>query len=117
MNSDSAKANTFNNNFHSIFTQDTGDHLCTDHSTFTSSLSKINISDLDVYNVLVTLDTTKAMGPDKIPPIVLSMCASALYKTLHYFFNLCLTLAICMPFEWKVHKVTPITNLVITVKL
>ena len=76
-NSDSAKANAFNNYFHSVFNQDLEYHSYIDHSASTSSLSKINISDLDVYDVLVGLDTTKAMGPDGIPPIVLSTCASA----------------------------------------
>ena len=106
-NSDSAKANAFNNYFHSVFNQDLEYHSYIDHSASTSSLSKINISDLDVYNVLVGLDTTKAMGPDGIPPIVLSTCASALYKPLHYLFSMCLNSGY-LPFEWKLHKVTPI---------
>ena len=76
----SAKANAFNIYFHSVFTQDTGHCSSTDYLTPTNTLSKINICNLDVYNSLITLNTTKAMGPDKIPPIVLSKCASALYK-------------------------------------
>ena len=106
-NSDSAKANAFNNYFHSVFNQDLEYHSYIDHSASTSSLSKINISDLDVYDVLVGLDTTKAMGPDGIPPIVLSTCASALYKPLHYLFSMCLNSGY-LPFEWKLHQVTPI---------
>ena len=51
--------------------------------------------------------TTKAMGPDRISPIILSMCSSALYKPLHYLLNLCLNSGY-LPFEWKLHKVTPI---------
>ena len=47
------------------------------------------------------------MGPDGIPPIVLSTCASALYKPLHYLFNMCLNSGY-LPFEWKLHQVTPI---------
>ena len=41
-------------------------------------------------SVLVGLDTTKTIGLDGIPPIVLSTCASALYKPLHYLFSMCL---------------------------
>ena len=103
-NSDSAKANALNNYFHSVFNQDLDYHLYINHSASTSSLSKINISDLDVYNVL---DTTKAKGPNGIPPIVLSTCASALYKLLHYLFSMCLN-SDYLPFEWKLHQVTPI---------
>ena len=106
-NTDSAKANAFNIYFHSVFTQDTGHCSSTDYLPLTNTLSKINISDLDVYNSLITLDTTKAMGPDNIPLIVLSKCASALYKPLYHLFCLCLDLSY-LPFEWKVHKITPI---------
>ena len=60
-----------------------------------------------VYDTLVTLDTTKAMGPDEIPSIVLSTCASALYKPLHHLFCLCLDLSY-LPYDWKVHRVVPI---------
>ena len=58
-------------------------------------------------NTLAALDTTKATGPDEIPPIVLSTCASALYKPLHHLFCLCLDLS-DLPYDWKIHKVVPI---------
>ena len=45
-------------------------------------LSEFNISDSEVLNVLLNLDTTKAMGPDGTPPIVLQRCATALYHPL-----------------------------------
>ena len=62
----------------------------------------LNITEADVYNTLVSLDTSKAMGPDGIPPIVLSKCALALYKPLHYLFNLPLQFSY-LPCEWKGH--------------
>ena len=40
-------------------------------------LSHISITEEDVFNTLINLDTSKAMDPDGIPPIVLSKCASA----------------------------------------
>ena len=42
-----------------------------------------------------------------MPPIVLSTCASALYKPLHHLFCLCLDFS-DLPYGWKVHKVVPI---------
>jgi len=58
----------------------------------------------DVYYALINLDTSKAMGPDGIPPIVLSKCASILCKPLHHLF--CFTLKYgYLPSEWKLHKV------------
>ena len=47
------------------------------------------------------------MGPDGIPPILLSKCASVLYKPLHYLFNLTLKFGY-LPCEWKVHKIIPV---------
>ena len=47
------------------------------------------------------------MGPDGIPPIILSKCASVLYRPLHYLF--CLTVKYgYLPNEWKIHKIIPI---------
>jgi len=44
------------------------------------------------------------MGPDGIPPIALSNCASVLCKPLHHLF--CLTLKYgYLPSEWKLHKI------------
>ena len=61
----------------------------------------------DVYDALVKLDTSKAIGPDGIPPIVLSRCASVLYIPLHYLFNLTLKFGY-LPSEWRVHKIIPV---------
>jgi len=55
-----------------------------------SMISELSISDDEVLNVLLDLDTTKAMGSDGIPPIVLQRCALALYQPLSYLFNLTL---------------------------
>ena len=41
-----------------------------------TSFSKITITEEDVYYALINLDTTKAMGPDGIPPM--QMCFSAM---------------------------------------
>ena len=72
--SDADKANIFNNYFYSVFTQASTDlSLPTKNS---SNLAHINITEEDVFN---NLNTSKSMGPDGIPPIVLSKCASVLY--------------------------------------
>ena len=82
--SDIDKANMFNDYFYSVFTQaTTNQSFPIDNS---SHLSNISITKEDVYNALINLDTSKAMGPDGIPPIVLSKCASVLYRPFHYLF-------------------------------
>ena len=48
---------------------------------------------------LSELDPAKAMGTDGIGPKVLKLCAAALEPLCHPW---------CIPFEWKVHCITPI---------
>ena len=107
ISSDLSKADAFNKYFHSVFTQDLRCHCVFNYPSASDSLSEVTILDTDVYNVLANLDTSKATGPDEIPPIVLSTCASALCKPLHYLFCLCLDSGY-LPSEWKVHKVIPV---------
>ena len=96
------KANSFNDHFHSIFTKTTSDAIFfNNHYT---AFSNITITEEDVYCALISLDTSKAMGPDGIPPIVLFKCASVLCKLLQYLF--CLTLKYgYLPSEWKLHNI------------
>jgi len=87
-NSDLEKAYVLNGYFYSVFSSGSTNHL--PPSDAPTALSKISITEEDVYNVLINLDTSKAMGPDGISPVVLSKCASVLCKPLHHLF--CLTL-------------------------
>jgi len=70
-------------------------------------ISELNISEDEVFNVLLDLDASKAMGSDGIPPIVLQRCALTLYQPLSYLFNLTLQFSY-LPSDWKVHKIVPI---------
>jgi len=88
-NSDLEKANALNDYFYSIFSSASTNHHLPPSDTPTA-LSNISITEEDVYSVLINLDTSKAMGPDGIPPAVLSKCAPVLCKPLHHLF--CLTL-------------------------
>ena len=103
--SDTDKANMFNAYFYSVFTPaETNHSLPTDNS---SHFSSINITEEDVYNALINLDTSKAMGPDGIPSIVLSKCASVLYRPFHHLFSLILRYSY-LPRDWKIHKIIPV---------
>ena len=98
------KANMFNDYFYFVFTQAaTNQSLPTENS---SHLSSISITEEDVYNALINLDTSKAMGPDGIPPIVLSKCASVLCRPFHYLFSLILKYGYLLR-DWKIHKIIP----------
>ena len=64
------------------------------------------LKDSEIYDALISLDETKAMGIDGIPPIILKHCALALCKPFHQLFWLCLKQG-CLPSEWKAHRITP----------
>ena len=95
----------FNDYFYSVFTQAVTDQSLPIENL--SHLSSISITEEDVYNALINLDTSKAMGPDGIPPIVLSKCASVLYRPFHYLFSLILKYGY-LPRDWKIHKIIPV---------
>ena len=107
LDSDIDKVNAFNNYFYSIFNKTPIDLPPSFDLHYPGSLCHIEITEADVYDALISLDTSKAMGPDGIPPIVLSRCASVLYKPLHYLFKLTLQFSY-LPCEWKVHKIVPV---------
>ena len=106
--SDQDRSTLFNTYFCSVFT----------HSSYLlppvedipvpdSSLSSFLVSEDDVYRVLSSLDTTKAVGLDGIGPKVLRFCAPALSTVLHHLFN-CSLSQHSIPAEWRIHCITPI---------
>ena len=106
--SDEDRANLFNKYFYSVFT----------HSTFTlppvsdlpildSSITSVVISVSEIYEILSSLDTSKAMGLDGIGPNVLKHCASALCDPLQHLFNVSLRQH-NIPEEWEIHNISPI---------
>lgn len=56
---------------------------------------------------LKALNVTKGAGPDGIPPIFISACASALVWPLQIIYNTSLTSGI-FPVQWKLAKVVPV---------
>ena len=80
------------------------DYFYSVYSDALTDLSNISISEEDVCNDLTNLDLSKTMGPDGIPPVVLSKCASVLYKPFHYLFSFTLKYGY-LPRDWKIHKI------------
>ena len=106
--SDLEKASLFNFYFYSVFTRSTF-QLPPLHELGLpeSFISDVNICDSDVFNVLRSLDETKAMGYDGISPKLLKQCALSLYQPLHYLFSLSLSQSY-LPLEWRTHLIKPI---------
>ena len=73
----------------------------------TTQLSNIEFTDSEVYEVLVRLDPTKAVGCNTISPFVLKHCACILANPLCYLFTICLNTS-TIPQEWKLHKICSI---------
>ena len=97
------EANLFNNYFFSVFTNSSY-QLPSIHEEAHAipSLHKINIQVDQVYEALVSLDTSKAAGIDTINPAVLKYCAIPLTRPLFHLFNFSL-LTCNLPSEWRIH--------------
>ena len=67
----------------------------------------LGISELEVFEALSSLDTTKAMGVDGIGPKILKHCTLALFKPLHHLFLLSLSQH-CLPKDWRSHLIIPV---------
>jgi len=102
-----AKASLFKKYFYFVFTTPSCHPAPPDNNDDSNMLSELTISDVDVLNVLLNLDTTKAMGSDGNPSIVLQRCATVFYQPLSHLFNLTLQVSY-LPSEWKIHKIIPI---------
>ena len=66
------KAELFNNFFHSVFSERSGEMVYEDVSHFTeSTVDDLSCSVADVYKVLSSIDVNKANGPDALSPRIL----------------------------------------------
>ena len=73
----------------------------------TNLISDISLRFEEVHQVLSTLQTKKACGPDGIGPSVLQACDSPLTPILHHLSSLSLKNGV-VPTEWKLHAITPV---------
>ena len=65
-------------------------------------LKSIAHSEQDVHKALISLDPSKATGPDQIPARVLKLCSYSLTEPIHHLFKTCLHQSY-IPFEWRTH--------------
>ena len=70
-------------------------------------LDSLVLCEDEVYNMLLNLDPSKALGPDGLPTIVLKTCARELTPSLCTLFNLSLTEG-KLPTKWKDALVIPV---------
>lgn len=72
-----------------------------------NKLSTISVTILGVKEVLLSLDTTKAAGPDDVQPVLLQNCASELSPVLAELFKSCMSTS-TWPKLWKTGRIIPI---------
>ena len=106
---DAENANLFNKFFYSIFTRSSTDPNNIDNLTsdVPTPLTELNFTQDDVYDILASLDATKATGIDGIGPQILKNCALPLCHPLHQLFQKCLQQC-TIPSEWATHIIIPV---------
>ena len=93
----------FNSYFNSVYTRSSFSF-----STVLQGSSQFpTFSEAEVYNVLSSLDPTKAHGIDGIGPAILKAGAVPLSAPLAYLFNICVSSS-SFPKQWKHHLITPV---------
>ena len=80
------------------------DNLTSDVPT---PLTELDITQYEAYNILASLDVTKATGIDGIGPRILKNCALSLCFPLHLLFKKCLKQCV-IPTEWATHIIIPV---------
>ncbi|CAN7939231.1 unnamed protein product [Ixodes hexagonus] len=91
MNDNTAIANSFNDHFKSVFTDDNGSMpSCIKHELL-PSISDLVLSESGILNMLLNLNENKSMGPDCLPNAFLGGTLSG-YLSIYLSFikNLCL---------------------------
>ena len=101
------KAALFNDFFHSVFNTKSPLPSITNLHLPDKLLCSITFTDLETYEALSSIDSSKASGVDGIPSKVWKCTAIALYKPVHHLFSLCLKKSY-IPREWRTHQITPI---------
>ena len=107
---DQARAKAFNDYFKSIYKN----HLCCAvpdtcplHPDIPELIDAIQVSSAEVCELLSTLDTSKATGPDNLPVVILKNCANSLSPSLTAFINASLRSGFYVS-EWKQANISPI---------
>jgi len=105
--SDTETAEVLNNFFKSTFTTEDPNNIPIIATRVFDSLSNISLSEDIVFRKLLSLNGSKAPGPDNIHPHLLKSCASTLAKPVFLLAQQSLSSGV-LPDIWKKAHVTPI---------
>jgi hypothetical protein len=103
---DARKANMFNDYFASVFSPVS--NVACDRSPDSSELTlEFEVTAHTVADILHTLDTTKARGPDNMPPLLLKNTADAIAPSLRLLFHTCQSKGVFLT-RWKKAQLSPL---------
>jgi hypothetical protein len=103
---DYKRAVAFNNFFQSVFIHD--DSNLPDFNLIVNNhIENVTITPEAVYEKLLTLSSSTALGPDKIPNIILKRCAESLAQPLSIIFEVSLRTK-SLPDDWLTAIICPI---------
>ena len=106
-NDPQSKANIFAAQFASNSTLDDSGKTPQNYPSSPETMPPVSFTTRKVRNILYHLDSTKAAGPDGIPPIVLKKCAPELAPVLSKLYSLSYSTG-SFPVSWKHAHVVPI---------
>lgn len=105
---DRARAEAFNDFFKSVYKDHSRCQVTFDEPVITdNSLCHVQVSVEEISKILSSLDVHKAIGPDKLPTIVLKECAESLAPSVTAVVNFGLRTGLQLT-EWKKANVPPI---------
>ena len=107
---DQDKANVFNHYFYSVFTQEdlAGlDSLRQSLDYHSPVISSVDFTPSIVHDYLLSLDVSKACGPDLIPAYLLKHCAEEVSSPLSYLFSKSMSTG-TLPRDWVSANVVPV---------
>ncbi|MCP4459602.1 MAG: reverse transcriptase family protein, partial [Cytophagales bacterium] len=104
-NNSADQANLFNEFFFNQFSEQSDYDI--DIKYQEDSFIDLNISRDDVFDILKSINPSKAAGPDSIHGKVLKNCARSLAYPLSILFNLSFSIG-CIPQDWKLALVVPV---------
>ena len=81
--------------------------MCPLHPDIPELIDAIQVSSAEVCELLLTLDTLKATGPDNLPVVILKNCTNSLSPSLTAFINASLRSGFYVS-EWKQANISPI---------
>ena len=107
INNSKDKAEALNCQFQSVFTHEDLTHLPSCNGPSHPVMPDISISVDGVLNLLKTLDTKKASGPDNISAHILKLCAGEIAPVLTVIFIQSLNSGL-IPKDWLSANITPV---------